>query len=122
MGKIKAVSLLKIDVLIHHMKLIPYSKMNFMTLLNQILFLIQVAQVEDKVELITYGGNMKIYRNIINISRMINMEDMPLRIIALWQRNSTTKQKIRIILAIARLKEMEDTERKYITLKKLKYQ
>ena len=104
------------------MKLIPYSKMNFMTRLNQILSLIQVAQVEDKVELITYGGNMKIYRNIINISKMINMEDMPLLIIALSQRNSTTKQKIRTILAIARLKEMEDTEHKYITLKKLKYQ
>ena len=57
--------------------------MNFMIRYILLIFLMQVAQVEDKVELIMHGGYMIIYHIIINIFKMRDMVDLVQQIIAL---------------------------------------
>ena len=73
----------------------------------------QVAQVEDKVELIMHGGFIILYLVTINILLMKNMVDFLLQIIVQLQGNFIKKQQIHILLVIALQKEMEDMELKY---------
>ena len=75
--------------------------MNFMIRYILLIFLMQVAQVEDKVELIMHGGYMIIYHIIINIFKMRDMVDLVQQIIALWQGSYHQRVKIPIILGIA---------------------
>ena len=48
--------------------------MNFMIQLNLHIYLMQVVQVDDKVEHILHGGCIIIYQNIISISPIKNTE------------------------------------------------
>ena len=70
----------------------------------------QVAQVEDKAELIMPGGYIAIYHHIINILPIQDMEDSVLLIIAQFLCLIMTRMKMLIILVIAPLKEMDYME------------
>ena len=78
----------------------------------------QVAQVEDKVELIMLGGYMAIYLHIINILQIKDMADSVLLIIVQFLCLIMTRMKMRIILVIAPIKEMDYMEWLYIIQKK----
>ena len=72
--------------------------MNFLILFNLMLMLMQVVQVEDKVELIIFMELGKIYLNVIDILKKMTLEDFLLQINVLFQVEEEMNLKILITL------------------------